>query len=73
MRAIVVAENGGPDVLAVADLPDPEPGPGEVVVDVAASGVNFADITKRSGVCPNRSRSSPAMRPQALSPRSGPR
>jgi NADPH2:quinone reductase len=52
MRAIMVSENGGPDVLAIAELPDPEPGPGEVVVDVAASGVNFADITKRSGRMP---------------------
>jgi len=52
MRAIMVSENGGPDVLAIAELPDPEPGPGEVVVDVAASGVNFADITKRAGRIP---------------------
>ena len=49
MRAIVVSENGGPDVLAIAEQPDPEPGPDEVVVDVAASGVNFADIAKRTG------------------------
>ncbi len=52
MRAIVVSENGGPEVLAYAELPDPEPGPGEVVVDVAASGVNFADIAKRTGRMP---------------------
>jgi len=52
MRAIMVSENGGPDVLAVAEVPDPEPGPGEVVVDVAASGVNFADIAKRTGRMP---------------------
>ena len=52
MRAIMVSENGGPGVLAVAELPDPEPGPGEVVIDVAASGVNFADIAKRTGRMP---------------------
>ena len=54
MRAIMVSETGGPDVLAMAELPDPEPGPGEVVVDVAASGVNFADIAKRTGRMPER-------------------
>jgi NADPH2:quinone reductase len=52
MRAIVVSENGGPDVLAYAELPDPEPALGEVVVDVAASGVNFADIARRTGRMP---------------------
>jgi NADPH:quinone reductase len=54
MRAIMVSETGGPDVLAMAELPDPEPGPGEVVVDVAASGVNFADIAKRTGRMPEQ-------------------
>jgi NADPH:quinone reductase len=54
MRAIVVSENGGPDVLAIAEQPDPEPGPDEVVVDVAASGVNFADIAKRTGRMPEQ-------------------
>lgn len=54
MRAIVVSKNGGPEVLAMAELPDPEPGPGEVVVDVAASGVNFADIAKRTGRMPEQ-------------------
>jgi NADPH2:quinone reductase len=72
MRAMMVSENGGPGVLAVAELPDPEPGPGEVVIDVAASGVNFADIAK-TGACPNRSHSSQAMKPRAPSARSGPR
>jgi len=54
MRAIMVSATGGPDVLALAELPDPEPGPGEVVVDVAASGVNFADIAKRTGRMPEQ-------------------
>jgi NADPH2:quinone reductase len=52
VRAIVVSENGGPDALVITELPDPEPGPDEVVVDVAASGVNFADIAKRTGRLP---------------------
>ncbi len=50
MRAIVVTEQGGPEVLALAEHPDPVPGPGEVVVEVAAAGVNFIDIYRRSGV-----------------------
>ena len=52
MRAVVVTEPGGPEVLAVHDLPDPEPGPGEVVLDVAASAVNRADLLQRQGRYP---------------------
>ena len=43
MKAIQIEEFGGPEVLKVADLPDPEPGDGQVVVDVSRAGVNFAD------------------------------
>lgn len=43
MRAIQISEFGGPEVLELVELPDPEPGDGEVVVDVARAGVNFAD------------------------------
>ncbi len=50
MRAIVVTELGGPEVLGHAEHPDPEPGPGEVVIETAAAGVNFIDIYRRSGV-----------------------
>lgn len=50
MRAIVVSELGGPEVLVAADQPDPVPGPGEVAVRVAAAGVNFIDLYRRSGV-----------------------
>jgi NADPH:quinone reductase len=52
MQAIVVDEQGGPDVLRLRTLPDPEPGAGEVLVDVAAAGVNFIDIYQRSGAYP---------------------
>ncbi|WP_101787255.1 quinone oxidoreductase family protein [Nonomuraea indica] len=52
MRAIVIAAHGGPEVLVHAEHPDPVPGDGEVVVDVAASGVNFIDIYHRSGAYP---------------------
>jgi NADPH2:quinone reductase len=43
MKAIQIQEFGGPDVLQYVDLPDPTPAEGEVVVDVARAGVNFAD------------------------------
>ena len=52
MQAIVVDEQGGPDVLRLRTLPDPEPGAGEILVDVAAAGVNFIDIYQRSGAYP---------------------
>ncbi|HEY5833131.1 quinone oxidoreductase family protein [Streptomyces sp.] len=48
MRAIVFEEFGGPEVLNVVDVPEPEPGPGEVTIDVAYAGVNYADIKARA-------------------------
>ncbi|MFI5494169.1 quinone oxidoreductase family protein [Actinoplanes sp. NPDC051859] len=51
-KAIVVSEPGGPEVLRLAEVPTPEPGSGQVTVDVAACGVNFIDIYQRSGVYP---------------------
>lgn len=50
MRAIVVSELGGPEVMVSGEQPDPHPGPGQVLVRVAAAGVNFIDIYRRSGV-----------------------
>jgi NADPH2:quinone reductase len=49
MRAIQVASFGGPEVLTPTDLPDPEPGPGQVVVGLAAADVIFLDTLLRSG------------------------
>jgi NADPH2:quinone reductase len=43
MRAIQVTEFGGPEVLVLRDVPEPVPGPGQVLVDVEAAGVNFAE------------------------------
>ena len=43
MRAIQITEFGGPETLVVRDLPDPEPGPSEIVMDVLAAGINYAD------------------------------
>ena len=50
MRAIRVHEKGGPDVLRVEDVADPTPGPGELLIDVEATGVNFIEIYQREGL-----------------------
>ena len=50
MRAIRVQATGGPEVLELAEADRPAPGPGELLVEVAASGVNFIDTYQRSGV-----------------------
>lgn len=52
MRAVTVPEPGGPEVLTWAEVPDPVCGPGEVVVDVAATAVNRADLLQRQGFYP---------------------
>ncbi|MFT3873470.1 MAG: NAD(P)H-quinone oxidoreductase [Nocardioides sp.] len=52
MRAVVASRPGGPEVLDVVELPDPEPGPGDVVLDVAAAGLNRADVMQRRGFYP---------------------
>ncbi|MBK8758155.1 MAG: NAD(P)H-quinone oxidoreductase [Actinomycetales bacterium] len=52
MRAVTVPTPGGPDSLVVADVPAPTAGPGEVVIDVVAAGVNRADILQRMGFYP---------------------
>ncbi|GAA1873508.1 quinone oxidoreductase [Myceligenerans crystallogenes] len=52
MRAVVAREAGGPEVLVVEELPDPQPGPGQILVRVAAAGVNFIDTYRRSGTYP---------------------
>jgi NADPH:quinone reductase len=49
MRAVVVSRPGGPEVLELEDRPSPSPGTGELLVDVAAAGVNFMDIYGREG------------------------
>lgn len=53
MRAIHVTHTGGPEVLESVSLPDPVPGPGEVLVRVAGAGVNFIDTYIRSGYYPS--------------------
>lgn len=48
-RAVVIERTGGPEVLSYQEVPDPEPGPGQVLVDVEAVGVNFRDVYEREG------------------------
>ena len=52
MLAVVISEPGGPEVLQWTEVPDPRPGPGEVLVEVAAAGVNRADLMQRQGLYP---------------------
>ncbi len=52
MRAIEVPVTGGPDVLTLVEKTDPTPGPGQVLIDVDAVGVNFRDIYLRNGSYP---------------------
>src|SRR5579859_7274730 len=52
MHAIVITEPGSPDVLTWQEVPDPVPGPDEVVIDIAASAVNRADLMQRQGFYP---------------------
>jgi putative PIG3 family NAD(P)H quinone oxidoreductase len=52
MRAVVLDGYGSPEVLAVRDLPDPVPGSGEVLVEVAATALNRADLLQRMGLYP---------------------
>lgn len=52
MRAVVITEPGGPDVLQWMEVPDPVPGPGEVLINVVAAGVNRADLLQRQGFYP---------------------
>ena len=52
MRAVVITEPGGPEVLQWLEVPDPVPDPGEVVIEVAAGGVNRADLMQRQGFYP---------------------
>jgi NADPH2:quinone reductase len=50
MKAIVISEQGGPDNMVLSEVPEPEAGPGEVVAEVDAAGLNFVDVYQRSGL-----------------------
>jgi len=49
VRAVVVTRSGGPEVLELQELPAPDPGPGELLIDASFAGVNFRDIYERKG------------------------
>lgn len=53
MRRIWITRTGSPEVLQIRESPEPIPGPGEVLVDVKAAGVNFADVMARLGIYPD--------------------
>ncbi len=53
MRSVVITKAGPPEVLQVQERPDPTPGQGQVLVDVRAAGVNFADLMARVGLYPD--------------------
>src|ERR1035437_9582156 len=50
MKAIQVKETGGPEKMQLAEVPKPTPGPGQALVRIAASGVNFIDVYFRMGL-----------------------
>jgi NADPH:quinone reductase len=52
MHAIQVQELGGPEVLKLVDVEDPSPGPDEVLVEIAAAGINFIEVYHRTGLYP---------------------
>ncbi len=52
MHAIQISVHGGPEVLEWRELPDPTPGPADVLVEVAAAGLNYIDTYQRSGLYP---------------------
>ena len=56
MKAIQITEFGGPDVMKLVELPDPVPGSGEVLLDVTAIGINYADThqTENSYLSPQK-------------------
>jgi NADPH2:quinone reductase len=49
MKAIILHEHGGPEVLKLEERPTPEPGPGQALLQIAATGVNFIEIYQREG------------------------
>ena len=50
MKAVQITQYGGPDVLTYTDVADPAAGPGEAIVQLAASGINYMDVYGRTGL-----------------------
>ncbi len=53
MRAVVLRSHGGPEVLAIEEVPDPEPGPDDIIVDIVSTSLNRADLLQRMGLYPS--------------------
>ena len=68
MKAVVFEEHGGTEVLQYTDIPEPEPGPYEVLIEVKAAGANFNDIWARRGMpgMPRRAQMSLKLAPAAF-------
>ena len=49
MKAVQIERQGGPEELHLVDLPDPQPGPGEILIEVESASVNFSDVMRRRG------------------------
>ena len=54
MKAVRVHQFGGPEVLQYEEVPTPTPGPGQVLVKLAAAGLNFSDVHQRTGHFPHK-------------------
>lgn len=52
MRQVYFESHGGPEVIRIGEAPAPEPGPGQVLIEVAAAGVNRPDCLQRAGAYP---------------------
>ncbi len=52
MKAIIITQEGGPEVLQMTERPEPIPSPGEVLIKVAAAGINRPDVAQRKGSYP---------------------
>ena len=74
VRAVVLTEHGGPEVLRVADVEPPVAGPDEILVDVHHTAVNRADVLQRLGHYPDPRRDAAAARrsPVSSTPASSP-
>ena len=70
MTAVLITGKGGPEVLVAQRVPTPQPGPGQLLVKVAAAGVNRPDVLQRKGLypAPKGTRRSRAWRLRARSP-----
>ncbi|BAS08364.1 quinone oxidoreductase [Arthrobacter sp. Hiyo4] len=66
MQAIVARQSGGPEVLELAEVDRPTPGPGQLLIKVAAAGVNFIDTYQRGACTRSRFPSRLARKPLGL-------